>query len=582
MSRTYYEWMKAKRQWHIDQGYRIEHIPYPHESIEYPVVYTRKSTNDFWENRRDAAEKLTPHYQFTPIQESNIYNFIKTAGDFEQKKEEDFLSKFYTLESLQGATITDKFNLLFQSKANYDAINKRLKYIISTKQNEKNKTSKKHEYYTGMAPNLSSLFASYLETSLSTAMSKAREKITADMPLDRMRDLFEDAFETATLEASDKMTDIIIDNNYGVGDEWKPINEILQSDKNARDLFMGVIKQAVGTENIDTMLTTMRAQKNPAATKQTARTLVRKNLKLASQTAQIGGTVAEQAMTMLMKSILGLKGGAKNSAGELRFKFAGEGIYGNQVRTDSVMLFSTNLDVDLDSIMTELNEDLSSNKNMMEAYKKFQNFYNKTQKSMDELYAVFINSKNYSVGHDAHNYTQHQSGTMEELPGFLDRAGFSVGSVRNFLLTAYNTGKDTIRENIATQFMNDCVNALKAMAAKLMFDDYEQIGQGDAKSIHMFYLSGKYIPSSVVFHSMAEAFKEAKEQSKATVTLPGPAKYDGPHSYGIKAEHDADFKEKLMEKWREEAERVRTEAKWEVQFTLKIKQILAASVGINP
>ena len=62
MSRTYYEWMKAKRQWHIDQGYRIEHIPYPHESIEYPVVYTRKSTNDFWENRRDAAEKLTPHY----------------------------------------------------------------------------------------------------------------------------------------------------------------------------------------------------------------------------------------------------------------------------------------------------------------------------------------------------------------------------------------------------------------------------------------------------------------------------------------------------------------------------------------
>jgi hypothetical protein len=66
---------------------------------------------------------------------------------------------------------------------------------------------------------------------------------------------------------------------------------------------------------------------------------------------------------------------------------------------------------------------------------------------MEELYAVFVNAKNYSLGHDAHNYTQHQKGTFEELPGFLTRAGFSVGSVRNFLLLAYNTGEGSVRAN---------------------------------------------------------------------------------------------------------------------------------------
>ena len=569
MSRTYYEWMAAKQKWHLEQSLRVASIPYPHESIEYPVVYTRQSTEDFWERRRSAAEELIPYHHFMNLQNSDIYNFINATAAFERQKETDFLSKFNTDESLKGKSPTDQFNILFQSKDIYEKINERISNTLKVKQNQKNKTSKKHEYYTGMAPNLNALFASYLETSLSAAMSRVREKITADTDISKMQSLFETAFEQAVLEASDKMTQITLDNNYGTGEEWAPIDQMLRSDPRAKELFMGVIKQAIGTDNIDNMLTTMRTQKKVGEKKQTARTIVRNHLKLASQTAQIGGTVAEQAMAFLLNSLNGMKGGSG-----LKYQVYGEGIQGNMVRTDTTFLFSTNLDLDLRAVMMELNQSLSSNTDMLKAYEKFQDFYNKTQKNMEELYAVFVNAKNYSLGHDAHNYTQHQKGTFEELPGFLTRAGFSVGSVRNFLLLAYNTGEGSVRANQSADFMEDCVNALKAMAAKLMFDDYEQIGQGGANSIHMFYLSGKYVPSSVVFQAMADAVGSAKELSKATITLPSPVKYKSSDSYGIKAKSDADFKEKLMTKWAEESARAQAEARWEVEFTLKIKQIL--------
>ena len=73
---------------------------------------------------------------------------------------------------------------------------------------------------------------------------------------------------------------------------------------------------------------------------------------------------------------------------------------------------------------------------------------------------------------------------------------------------------------------------------------------------------------------MADAVGSAKELSKATITLPSPVKYKSSDSYGIKAKSDADFKEKLMTKWAEESARAQAEARWEVEFTLKIKQIL--------
>ena len=52
MSRTYYEYLKARDQWRINHDLKIGSFPYPERNS---IVYLRESTNDFWERRREAA-----------------------------------------------------------------------------------------------------------------------------------------------------------------------------------------------------------------------------------------------------------------------------------------------------------------------------------------------------------------------------------------------------------------------------------------------------------------------------------------------------------------------------------------------
>ena len=110
-----------------------------------------------------------------------------------------------------------------------------------------------------------------------------------------------------------------------------------------------------------------------------------------------------------------------------------------------------------------------------------------------------------------------------------------------------------------------------------MFDDYQSIGQGDANAVHMYLLSGKYIPSSTVLFSMADAVKEAKANTRADVTLPPPIDDQGPSWSNLAGDTDVEFKEALWNYWKEEYLRAKAASNWSVSFTLKIKQILGNS-----
>jgi len=59
----------------------------------------------------------------------------------------------------------------------------------------------------------------------------------------------------------------------------------------------------------------------------------------------------------------------------------------------------------------------------------------------------------------------------------------------------------------------------------------------------MYYLSGKYVPASIVFYAMADAAHEAKVNSRATITLPSPVDDQGPAWSNFRGKTDADFKE---------------------------------------
>ena len=59
--------------------------------------------------------------------------------------------------------------------------------------------------------------------------------------------------------ASERMTQITDDVGYGTGIEWKPIDEMLNKDPRAKQLFMEALRGAIGNDNIQTLLDTMRA-----------------------------------------------------------------------------------------------------------------------------------------------------------------------------------------------------------------------------------------------------------------------------------------------------------------------------------
>jgi hypothetical protein len=89
----------------------------------------------------------------------------------------------------------------------------------------------------------------------------------------------------------------------------------------------------------------------------------------------------------------------------------------------------------------------------------------------------------------------------------------------------------------------------------------------------MYYLSGKYIPSSVVLNAMADAAAESNVNAKAEVQLPTNINDEGPEWAGF-GNDDESFKKALYAHWKEEFQEAKAAAKWSMSFTLKIKDIL--------
>lgn len=87
-------------------------------SLLYPspgtVIYKRESTNDFWVRRRNhVLESIPPSSPVTKIRPEYTLDFIQAAASYELNKELDFLHKFYPATENQGASLIEKFNILF-------------------------------------------------------------------------------------------------------------------------------------------------------------------------------------------------------------------------------------------------------------------------------------------------------------------------------------------------------------------------------------------------------------------------------------------------------------------------------------
>lgn len=91
MSRTYYEFLKAQDDYRIEHNLKVSSFPYPPKES---IIYTRESTQSFWERRRTTTASQIPlsTLQFTV---EDTFHFISTAAAHEEQKEREFLAKFF-------------------------------------------------------------------------------------------------------------------------------------------------------------------------------------------------------------------------------------------------------------------------------------------------------------------------------------------------------------------------------------------------------------------------------------------------------------------------------------------------------
>ena len=370
------------------------------------------------------------------------------------------------------------------------------------------------------------------------------------------------------------------DNGQGSGEDWKPVLEMLESgDPRFRQIFTNTMREAIGANLLARLRDNLR--ENRKGKKRLSKKLIQDAVKnslgnIRSQTAQKGGLVAEVIQPMILSYLYG--------SGSEDFQVQSDRLGSNRTMTDFMSLWTTNMDMDLEKFSDQLKAAMESGseETMRQVYERMEEYYKNSsemQQNMKDLYMVFVNSKNYSVGHDATNYTKDYKGDLDELPDFLKSMGISVDNAENFLRFVYNTGDGAIVDWARDQVQDQICNALKAAAAKMMFDDYEQIGQGSTNSIHLYYLSGKYVPASEVFQLAADAISSRYPFSHANVRLPGPIddRFDpgsAKTGKGWGGSTDMEIKQNIYDHWKKEARNAREVSSWSVQFTLRIKYLL--------
>lgn len=555
MSRTLYEYLEARDRWRIEHGLRIASFPYPSRDS---IVYTRQSNNDFWERRRTQTAQKLPFetLQFTV---EDTFQFIRTVAAYEAQKEQDFLAKFYPSSELRpGQSSIDQFNELFQGRERYERLLDRIQTARIKAQNG----------WKGMAPNLDTLYASYLNQRLTKVLQEFRQSFTVTTNFDRLEERFKELVDQAIIEATNDLAAIDVEDQvYGSGKDWVEISQMINSDPYLRSQFINNMRAAIGYENIQAVLNAMYQQKNKNVKSERTSSILRKNLKLSQRTASIGGNVIENSMAALAKYLGQLRG----NNGSINYQVSGAAVSGEMVTTDTILMFSSSIEVDPQQAIEKLNIYLSETTGSLNnAYNAMEKFYTEQSKAMDELYAVFINSKNYQLGGSHGTYSQSREGALNELDNFLERAGISIGNIDEFLLTAYNTAEGAIYHGRKSEVDESVVNALKAAAVKFMFDDWQTLGNDNGHGIHMFLLSGKYIPSSVIFQAMADA-GDSSVTANAKIIIP-ETKDPGPQSWG--GATDLDTKNQIYEYWQEEYDRISKNARWVANFVINVKKAI--------
>lgn len=568
MPRSFRDWVNAQKSFAAQYYQELREIGEPDGSY---IIYERKSNNPFWEERRQEAENLLSKIDLNPPQ--NVFDYISQMSKKEREKEIKFLQTFGPAidPDCSDKELVDNFNSLLQGQERFNRLKERIKEIQRILKEE-------DPNFKGMAPTLEALYGSYLESRLVRVFAATNFLNKTDKEIDELVDR---AIDKAIIDTIKEMEQKgIINAIYGTSADFTPVVRELEESETARDLFITNMKKAIGYDPIKQLKKELKKRDKTKST----RKKLKETLKTGTLTASLGGHLIENTMTAVVKQAFK---DSKNITVE------GGAITGEQLRTDSVLLFSREVSVDMKKIFDDINSDLTIggfSVDAFDAFDKVRQFYEDHEDEMEDLFMIYTNAKNYSLGAEAHDFQQSVKKDLSELPRFLNQNGFDTGKAYDFLNMVYNTAKGAVFYQYREEIDEALSKMVAAGAARLMFDDYQTLGQGGMNTIHLYQLDSMYVPVSIVYKSMAEAGKELAT-IRGTIIFPDeindlydPGKKSEGWGYLTEEEYskakakDSAIKTAIWKHWNDEKDRIRSSGYWNASFNLKIKKAILSFI----
>lgn len=491
------------------------------------VVYNRPSNSPHWERTRmEQGKKVEDWYNAIQVrptldQYRKVGEYLQRLGEAEEKREKKLIQSALGIEinPEDERKFIENFNAVLVGRDQYeDAIHR-----INIALNEKDKA--------GLAPAVSSLFASKLNTLLAEKINKLiRDRIKdaktpedIEKAIDRMEEdvlyAFEESFDQAIEVLLSYQNESQKDDRFGTLKGYQDLLNLFNSNEIFREIYKQKIRKAFSDESIKNIISKNRetiAYRARNGKKMTGHAWAKRALTLDTRAGQIGGLVNE-IVNMLRGSMYDVTIGENGTKMSRTFT-------SNKLATDNVTIFQMNGKLNeevIDEKLKEISKQVDATETLAEAHKVLMDYWKKNLSKIDKGFVVFQSAKAYRITNiSKHGGFTNTSLSLNRLASLPNQGSFSNIDMNKFIIVVANTIDNAILSGEYGRIREWLYLYIAESIAYLLFDDWEKIG-GDlankgANAVHALLLNDVNVPLSVFLKGAGAALIKVADEIEKT------------------------------------------------------------------
>lgn len=488
------------------------------------VVYNRISHSPHWERtRKEQEEKVRNWYSAIQIrptldQYRGVGEYLQRLGEAEEAKEKNLIQSVLGIDIKDERTFINKFNEVLVGKAQYEDALHRIEIAL----NEKDKA--------GLAPAISSLFASKLNTILAENVNKlirdklknAKTEKDIDRAIDRMEEdilkVFEESFDKAIDATLSYQNESKKDDRFGSLKEYQDLLDLFNSNEIFREIYRQKIKKVFSDESIRNIISKNRstiAYRAANNKRMTGHSWAKRALTLDTRAGQIGGLVNE--ITNMLRSSMPEVTISENGT---KVSQMSRTLISNKAATDNITFFQINGTLNqevIDEKLKEMSKAMDATENLAEAHKELMKYWKNNLSKIDRGFVVFQSAKAYRITNiSKYGGFTNTNVSLNRLTSLPNNGAFNTIDMNKFVIVVANTIDNAILSGDYNRIREWLYMYIAESIAYLLFDDWEKIG-GDlsnkgSNAIHALLLNDVNIPLSVFLKGAGAALIKVADE----------------------------------------------------------------------